>query len=51
MVESVDDLRMSQSIGGHKFQNFETFDAKTASVWKKITTNLYFKKRVNLEEQ
>ena len=31
MVDSVDDLKTSQSIGGHRFQNFEMLDAKIAS--------------------
>ena len=51
MVESVDDLETSQSIGGRTFQNLEMLEAKIASALKKIITNPYFKKRVNLEEQ
>ena len=51
LVESVDDLKTSQSIGGHRFPYFETLDAKIASTLKKITQNSYFKKRVNLGEQ
>ena len=51
MVESVDDLETSQSIGGHGFPNFEMLDAKIASALKKIITNPFFKKRVSLEEQ
>ena len=51
MVESVDDLEASRSIGGHRFPNFEMLDAKIASSLKKITTNPFLKKRVNLEEQ
>ena len=31
MVESVDDLRTSQSIGGHRLPNFQILDAKIAS--------------------
>ena len=42
--------RRSQ-IGGHRFPNFETLDAKVASVLKTIIMNPYFKKKVNLEEQ
>ena len=38
MVVSVDDLRTSQSIGGHRFPNFEILDAKIASALK-ITSN------------
>ena len=51
MVGSVDDLEISQSIGGHKFQKFEMLDAKIASTLKKIILNFYFKKKVNLEER
>ena len=60
MVESVDDLKTSQSIEGHRFSNLQMFDAfynfemrhaKIAPVLKKIITNPNFKKRVHLEEQ
>ena len=51
MVDSVDDLKTSRSIGAHRFPNFEMLDAKIASSLKKITTNPYFKKKDNLEEQ
>ena len=52
MVDAVDDLKTSQSIGGRRFPNFEMFDAKIASVLKKIIMNPYFKKKkVHLEEQ
>ena len=51
MVESMDDLKTSQSIEGHRFPNFDIFDAKIASTSKKIITNPYFKKKVSLEEQ
>ena len=34
MVDSVDDLTTSQSIGGHTFPNFEILDAKSASALK-----------------
>ena len=50
MVESVDDLQTSQSIGGHRFPNFEMLAAKIASALK-IITNSHFRKRVSLEEQ
>ena len=50
IVESVDDLKTLQSTGGHQFPNVGLFDAKMASALKKIMTNPYFKKRVNLEE-
>ena len=51
MVESVDNLEASRSIGGHRFPNFEMLDVKIASSLKKIITNPYLKKRVNLEER
>ena len=51
MAESVDDLKTSQSMRGHRFPNFEMFDAKIASALKKIISNPYSKKRVSLEEQ
>ena len=50
MVESVDDLKTSQSIGEHRFPNVEMLDAKIASALKKIITNPCFKRRVSLEE-
>ena len=51
IVESVDDLMTSQSIGGCRCPNLEMLDAKNASALKKIITNPYFKKIVILEEQ
>ena len=51
MVGSVDDPKMSQSIGGRRFPNFEMLDAKIAPALKNIIMNSYFKKKVNLEEQ
>ena len=51
MVDSVDNLKTSQSIGGHRFPNFEMVDAKIASALKKIISNHYCKTRVNLEKQ
>ena len=50
-VESVDDLKTHQSIGGRRFPNFEMLDAKIASALKKIIQNSNFKKKVSLEEQ
>ena len=50
MVDSVDDLKTSQSIRGHWFPNFEILDVKIASSLKKIIQNSNFKKRVNLPE-
>ena len=51
MVELVDDLKTSRSIGGHRFPNLEILDAKIASALDKIIMNSYFKKNVSLEEQ
>ena len=51
MVDSVDDLTTSQSIGGHTFPNFEMHDAKSASALKKIILNSNFKKKISQEEQ
>ena len=48
-AETADDLKTSQSIGGHIFPNFEMLDAKIASALKKIISNSHFKKRVDLE--
>ena len=39
MVDSVDDLKTSRSVGGHRFPDFEMLDAKIASALKKIITN------------
>ena len=36
MVDSVDNLKTSRSIGGHSFPNFEMLDAKITSALKKI---------------
>ena len=51
MVESVDAVQTLLSIGGHRFSNFEMFDAKIAPALKKIIQNSQFKKKVCLEEQ
>ena len=51
MVDSVDDLKTSQSIRGHRFPNFEMPDARIASSQKKIVQNSNFTKRVNVAEQ
>ena len=42
MVDSVDDLKTSRSVGGHRFPNFEMLDAKIASALKKIIIKPYF---------
>ena len=51
MVDPVNDLETSQSIGGHRFPDFEMLDAKLAFAVKKIITKPYFKKRANPEMQ
>ena len=51
MVDSLEDLKTSESIRGHRLPNFEMLDAKIASSLKKIIQNSNFKKRINLTEQ
>ena len=51
MVESVDDLKTSQSIEGHEFLNFEMHDAKIASPSKRILMNPYFQKKVSRKDK
>ena len=51
VANSVDDLKTSHSIRGHRFPKFEVLDAKIASSLKKIIQKTNFKKRVNLAEQ
>ena len=51
MVDCVDDLTTSQTIGGHTFPNYEMLDAKSASALKKIILNSDFKKKISQEEQ
>ena len=51
IVDSVDDLKTSQSIREHHFPNFEMLDAKIPSSLQKIIQNSNFKKRVNLAGQ
>ena len=51
MVDSVDDLRTSRSMGGCRFPNFEMLDAKNAFSLEKIIQSSNFKKIVSLEEQ
>ena len=51
MAKSVDDLVTSQLIEGHAFPQFEMLDAKIASALKRVITNQYFRKRMNVEEQ
>ena len=51
VAKSVDDLMTSQSIEGHVFLDFEMLDAKTACALKRIITNQYFRRRIDVEEQ
>ena len=50
MVDSVDDLKSSHSIGGTHGPNFELLDARIAPALNKIIQNTHFKKKVSLEE-
>ena len=51
MVDSVDDLKSSCSIGGIRMPDFEVLDARIASALNRIIHNTRFKKKVSLEEQ
>ena len=51
MVDSLDELKSSQSVCGKDFPNFEMLDAKIASALNKIIQYSQFKKEVSLEEQ
>ena len=51
MVDSVDELNSSRSVGGKNFPNFEMLDARIASALNKIIQNSHFKKTVSLQEQ
>ena len=48
MVESVDDLKTSQSNGKPRFPNFEM--RRSRLLWRRASRTSYFKKRVNVEE-
>ena len=50
VAKSVDDLLTSQPIEGHDFLDFEMLDAKIASAVKRIISNQYVRRRVNVEE-
>ena len=50
MVESVDDLKSSRSIGGTHGPDFEVLDARNPSALNRIVQNTRFKKEVSLEE-
>ena len=45
----MDDLLTSQSIEGHAFPDVEMFDAKIASALKRIITDQYFRRRINVK--
>ena len=51
MVDSVDDLKSSCSVGWIRMPNFEVLDAKIASALNRIIRNTLFKRKVSLEEQ
>ena len=50
MVESVDDLKSSCSIGGIRTPDFEVLYAKIAPALNRIIQNTLFKNKVSLEE-
>ena len=51
MAKSLDDLVTSQSNEGRDFPDFEMLDAKMASALKRIISNQYFRRRVDVEGQ
>ena len=51
LVDSVDELRSSSSIGGISMPYFEVLDARIASALNKIIRISQFKRRISLEEQ
>ena len=51
MVDSLEELKSSQSVAGKNFPNLDVLDAKIASALNKIIQNSHFKKKVSLEEQ
>ena len=51
MVDSVDDLMSSSSIGGIQMPKFEVLDARIASALNRIIHNSHFQRWVSLEEQ
>ena len=48
-AKSLDDLMKSQSIGGYVFPMFEMLDAKIATALKRIISNQYFRRSINVE--
>ena len=51
VAKSVDDLVASQSIEGRDFPDFEMLDAKIGSAVKRIISNRYIRRKINVEEQ
>ena len=51
LVDSVDDLKSSCSVGGIQMPNFEVLDAKIASALNRIIHYTQFKRKVSLEEK
>ena len=51
MVDSVDELKSSRSIGGKDFPNLEMLDGRIASDLKKIIHNSHLKKNISVYEQ
>ena len=49
VAKSLDDLMKSQSIGGYVFPMFEMLDAKIATALKRIISNQYFRRSINVE--
>ena len=47
MVDSVDEMKSSQSVEGEDFPNFELLDARIASALNKIIPNSHFLKKVS----
>ena len=51
IVDPVDDLMSSSSVGGIRMPDFEVLDARSASALNRIIHDSHFKRRVSLEEQ
>ena len=51
MVDLLEEFKLSRSIQGTEFPNFEMLDAKIASALNKTIQNSQFKKKVSLDEQ
>ena len=48
-AKSLDDHMKSQSIGGYVFPMFQMLDAKIATALKRIISNQYFRRSINVE--